>query len=81
MDDCEFEGRQVAPFGQPLGSFALELGGKCRAPASLEAKQRFKCYGMRDALLGPVRLPARIDERAQLDWSGSSLQEIGGSCG
>jgi hypothetical protein len=37
----------------------------------------FGCGGTRGALFHLVRLPARIDERAQLDWSGSSLHDRG----
>ena len=36
-----------------------------------EAMTRSKQRGIRGALLMVVRLPARIDERAQLDWSGT----------
>jgi hypothetical protein len=54
-----------------MDCFGLQTAQNRSRPESCQGKSYSKQHGIRDALTVVVRLPARIDERAQLDWSGS----------
>ena len=69
----------LAYFCQSRGCFASLATEKGPSPTSSKASTVIKSSGIRGAYSAFVRLPTRIDERPQLDWSGSSC-EIGGSC-
>jgi hypothetical protein len=57
------------PMSEPF--FALRRIENFSSARLSQGRYRLEVCGMRGALLIVVRLPARIGERAQLDWSGS----------